>query len=72
MAVGASLEQVLPATVDRMLDGHDELVTLLTGQEVLPEEADRVAALIRSNHPQIEVELQYGGQPVYFFLISVE
>ena len=72
VAVGASLEQVLPATVDRMLDGHDELVTLLTGQEVLPEEADRVAALIRSNHPQIEVELQYGGQPVYFFLISVE
>ncbi len=72
VAVGASLEQVLPATVDRMLDGHDELVTLLTGQEVLPEEADRVAALIRSSHPQIEVELQYGGQPVYFFLISVE
>jgi dihydroxyacetone kinase-like predicted kinase len=72
VAVGASLEQVLPATVDRMLDGHDELVTLLTGQEVLPEEADRVAALIRGSHPQIEVELQYGGQPVYFFLISVE
>ena len=72
VAVGASLEQVLPATVDRMLDGHDELVTLLTGQEVLPEEADQVAALIRGSHPQIEVELQYGGQPVYFFLISVE
>ncbi len=72
VAVGASLEQVLPATVDRMLDEHDELVTLLTGQEVLPEEAGRVAALIRSSHPQIEVELQYGGQPVYFFLISVE
>jgi hypothetical protein len=72
VAVGASLEQVLPATVDRMLDGHDELVTLLSGQEVLPEEADRVAALIRGSHPQIEVELQYGGQPVYFFLISVE
>jgi DAK2 domain fusion protein YloV len=72
VAVGASLEQVLMATVDQMLDGHDELVTLLAGQEAPPEEADRIAALIRGNHPQIEVELQYGGQPVYFFLISVE
>ena len=72
VAVGASLEQVLPATLDRMLDEHDELVTLLAGQEVRQEEADRIAALIRSRHPQIEVELHYGGQPVYFFLISVE
>ncbi|MGD0621236.1 MAG: DAK2 domain-containing protein [Thermacetogeniaceae bacterium] len=72
VAVGASLEQVLPATVDRMLDEHDELVTLLTGKDVLPEQADRVAALIRSSHPQIEVELQYGGQPVYYFLIGIE
>ena len=72
VAVGASLEQVVLATVDRMLDEQDELVTLLTGKEVLPEEADRVASLIRSSHPQIEVEVQYGGQPVYYFLISVE
>ncbi len=72
VAVGASLEHVVLATVDRMLDGQDELVTLLTGKEALPEEADRIASLIRSSHPQIEVEVQYGGQPVYYFLISVE
>jgi len=72
VAVDASLEQVLPATIDRMLDEHDELVTLFSGQEVPPEEAGRLADLIRGSHPQIEVELQYGGQPVYFFLISVE
>ena len=72
VAVGTSLEQVLQATVDRMLDGQDELVTLLIGKDVLPEQADRVAASIRSSHPQIEVELQYGGQPVYYFLVSIE
>ena len=72
VAVGASMEEVLQATVDRMLDEHDELVTLLAGQEVRQEEADRIADLIRSSHPQLEVELHYGGQPVYFFLVSVE
>jgi hypothetical protein len=72
VAVGDSLDQVLPATVDRMLDEGDELVTLLTGKDVLPEEAERLGALIRGSHPQIDVELQYGGQPVYYFLISVE
>ena len=72
VAVGRSLEQVVPALVDQMLGGQDELVTLLVGEEVAPEEADRIAAQIRSSHPQIEVEVQFGGQPVYYFLISVE
>jgi dihydroxyacetone kinase-like predicted kinase len=72
VAVGDSLEQVAPAMVDRMLDEGDELVTLLTGKEVLPDAADRVVSLIRSSHPQIEVEVRYGGQPVYYFLISIE
>ncbi len=72
VAVGASLEQVTLAMVGRMLDEQDELVTLLTGKEVLPGEADRIASLILSSHPKIEVDVQYGGQPVYYFLISVE
>jgi DAK2 domain fusion protein YloV len=72
VAVGGSLDQVVPATVDQMLDERDELITLLTGKEVLPEDANRVAALIRERHPGIDLEVQYGGQPVYYFLISVE
>jgi hypothetical protein len=70
--VGDSLEQVALAMIDRMLDEGDELVTLLTGKEVPPDEADRIVSLIRGSHPQIEVEVQYGGQPVYYFLISID
>lgn len=72
VAVGNSLEQVAPDVIDRMLDEQDELVTLLAGQEVSPEEAEHIASLIRSRHPGIEIEVQAGGQPVYYFLISVE
>jgi DAK2 domain fusion protein YloV len=72
VAVGDSLEQVAMEVIDRVLDEQDELVTLLSGEEVAPEEAERIASLIRGRHPGIEVEVQTGGQPVYYFLISVE
>lgn len=72
VTVGHSLDQVVPALVSKMLGGQDELVTLLAGNEVTPEETDRIVSLIRRNHPQIEVEVHQGGQPVYYFLISIE
>ncbi len=72
VAVGQSLDQVVTALVDQMLGDQDELVTLLAGNEITPEETARIASLIRGNHPQIEVEVHQGGQPVYYFLISIE
>ncbi|MGD0154345.1 MAG: DAK2 domain-containing protein [Thermacetogeniaceae bacterium] len=72
VTVGQSLDQVVLALVDQMLGEQDELVTLLAGNGVTPEETDRIASLIRRNHPQIELEVHEGGQPVYYFLISIE
>jgi DAK2 domain fusion protein YloV len=49
-----------------------ELITLFHGQNVTKEEAEEMAGKIQEKYPDQEVELQYGGQPHYQFIISVE
>ena len=36
------------------------------------DDANDIAASIEENHPDVEVEVQFGGQPIYYYLISVE
>jgi dihydroxyacetone kinase-like predicted kinase len=49
-----------------------ELVTLFYGEDMNQSEANRIADVVRSKYPALEVELQDGGQPHYQFIISVE
>lgn len=62
--------------VQRLLEriGPDDyaIVTVYYGQDVLPEEADELAACIRAAYPHLEVEVLSGGQPHYHYVISAE
>ena len=49
-----------------------ELITLFHGQNITPEEAGEMAEFIEEKYPEQEVELQYGGQPHYQFILSIE
>jgi dihydroxyacetone kinase-like predicted kinase len=49
-----------------------ELITLFYGETVTPEEAQEMADMIEKKYPDQEVELQYGGQPHYQFILSIE
>ncbi len=49
-----------------------ELLTMFYGQNISKEEAEKMAAVIREKYPDLEVELQYGGQPHYQFILSLE
>jgi DAK2 domain fusion protein YloV len=49
-----------------------ELITLFYGQDMPHTEANRIADVVRTNYPDLAVEVQEGGQPHYHFLISVE
>ena len=49
-----------------------ELITLFHGQNITREEADEMAEFIEEKYPEQEVELQYGGQPHYQFILSIE
>jgi dihydroxyacetone kinase-like predicted kinase len=49
-----------------------ELVTMFQGENITAEEAQEMADLIKEKYPDLEVELQYGGQPHYQFILSIE
>jgi DAK2 domain fusion protein YloV len=49
-----------------------ELITMFHGENTTPEEAQEMAEMIEEKYPDLEVELQYGGQPHYQFILSIE
>ncbi|MEW5784642.1 MAG: DAK2 domain-containing protein [Bacillota bacterium] len=50
----------------------DEIATILYGKDVTADEAGALAAAVEEAYPGLEVEMHYGGQPVYYYIISVE
>lgn len=56
----------------QMISDESSLVSIYYGADVSPAEAEDIANLIRSDFPEIEVETESGGQPVYYYIISVE
>jgi dihydroxyacetone kinase-like predicted kinase len=49
-----------------------ELLTMFYGENTTPEKAQKMAEMIEGKYPDLEVELQYGGQPHYQFILSLE
>lgn len=72
LAVGSSIEGTAMDTLKAMTDGDSELVTIYYGSDVKPDEAERVLEMAKEACPNVEIELQDGGQPIYYYLISVE
>ncbi len=69
---GSSQESVLLALLDKMIDEDDELITIYWGAGVEPETVEKVIEQIEEKYPALEVDSHNGGQPLYYFLISVE
>jgi hypothetical protein len=49
-----------------------EIITLYYGEDVSQEEANKLAKLLEKKYEEAEIELYYGGQPLYHYLISIE
>ena len=72
LAVGKDLEQVTLEMTESMVDDDSAIVSIYFGEEVNEDAANAIAEKILANHEDLEVEVQYGGQPIYYYLISVE
>ena len=72
LAVAKEKDQAVLEAVDAMVNDESEIITIYYGQDIPEEEAEALAARIRKAYPQIETELQYGGQPIYYYFLSVE
>lgn len=72
VATEAGLLETSQVLLSRMLEGGDEIVTILVGEESTPEMTNTLVAWIHENYPDVEVETHSGGQPIYYYLFSVE
>jgi len=71
-AVGKDPEDVLLELVEQIADDDSEFVTLYYGEDVTEEEAEKVAEKIEEKLDEVEVSVKYGGQPLYYYIVSVE
>lgn len=71
-AVGSEPVETTVALLEHMIDEDSELVTLYYGLDASEEEAEKIAAEIQLKYEKIDVDIQYGGQPIYFYFVSVE
>ena len=71
-AVGTELDDTVYQLVKSMADDESELITIYYGQDVSLDQAQAVAGKIEARFKDCEVEVNYGGQPIYYYLLSVE
>ena len=72
LAVGKSKEDTTVEALEKLIDENSELVTVYYGEDISEEEANILVDKIESKFEGIELDLQYGGQAVYYYIISVE
>lgn len=72
LAVGTEVRAVARETVDCMMHEEAELISIYYGEDFSAEEAEALAADLEEAYPDCDIEVNDGGQPIYYCLISVE
>ncbi len=72
LSAGRDVTEVTAGMLERMIDEDSELISIYYGADVTEEAAESIRALAADRYPSCDVELQYGGQPIYYYVISVE
>ena len=72
LAVGSTPQEAVLEMLAKLVDEESELISLYYGADISEEEANRLAEEITERFPDCEVELNSGGQPIYYYILSVE
>lgn len=72
LGAGDSVDKVTSQLVEKLVDEDSAIITLFYGEDVSEEEANNLRDELEEKFEDIDVELYYGGQPLYYYLISVE
>mgnify|MGYP003303530068 CR=1 FL=1 len=72
LAVGTDMHTVTMEMLDAMLDEDSEMISIYYGSESSEEDAEAILEEIEEKYPDVDVEINDGGQPIYYYVISVE
>jgi dihydroxyacetone kinase-like predicted kinase len=69
---GRDVLQVTLDLIESMISEDDELITVLYGKDVSEDDANRLDEILKEKYSNCEIQLYNGGQPLYYFIISIE
>lgn len=72
LSSGKEITSVVLAMVDKMTEDGVELISIYYGADISEQDAENIHSLLAEKYPEADIELQMGGQPVYYYIISVE
>lgn len=72
LSVTQSVDSATAELIDALVDEESELISIYYGEDVAEEDAEALAEQIEEKYPDVDVELQNGGQPIYYYVLSVE
>ena len=72
LAVGQNVNETVLETLKHLVDDESELISVYSGEDVTEEDAAALVEKVQAAFPDFEVELNDGGQPIYYYLLSVE
>ena len=72
LAVGKDLEETTKELIANLVDEDSELISIYYGEEVSEDEAEKFAGEIEELYPDVDVDIQFGGQPIYYYVLAVE
>ncbi|MBQ6843708.1 MAG: DAK2 domain-containing protein [Agathobacter sp.] len=72
LAVGTDMNTVTIQMLDKMIDEDTEMVSIYFGSDSSEDDASVIAEEIEEKYPDVDVEVNDGGQPIYYYVISVE
>ena len=72
IAVGTDIQNTAKEMLAAMVDDDSELISLYYGEEISAEDAESFAAEIAELYPDMDIDAQFGGQPIYYYVMAVE
>lgn len=73
LAVGTEVNATTAEMIDKMIEESDaELISIYYGADISEEAAEALVEIVSNAHSDCDVELQFGGQPVYYYIVSAE
>ena len=72
MDYGEIVDEITTSLVEKLVDEDSAIVTLFYGEDVTEEDANNLRDELEEKFEDLDIELYYGGQPLYYYLISVE
>ena len=72
VSVGNDIENVTFELIADAVDEDSEVISIYNGADVSEEDAQKLAGRVEEAYPDVDVQCYYGGQPIYYYIVSVE